>query len=543
MLDDFLPARFSRCLLAVALLLTCPLDSTTAAARQTPTQPQETAAQPRENPVQSQAPSEISPRPNILFAIADDWGWPHAGSYDDPVVQTPSFDRLAREGMLCHQAFVSAPSCTPSRSAILAGMYHWQLGPSANLYGPFPDRIPSYPELLQENGYRIGKMRKCWGPGVPETKGRQLGGPNYPSFEAFLDAGDQQQPFCFWMGAYEPHRPYRPGSGQASGMALEDIKLPACFPDNKTVRSDVADYYFEVQQFDTLVGQAIELLEERNLLDNTIIAMTGDHGMPFPRCKGNLYDSGTRVPLAIRFPALIQPGTETETLISLTDLAPTFLELAGTDIPTQMTGRSLTDVFSGSPASGRERVTFGKERHCPNQEAPNPGGYPCRGLRTNEFLYVRNYFPNRWPAGTPNWEQAWMAGSWLGDSDNGPTKTVIAENRETQPRYFELCFGKRPAEELYDLGTDPDQLINVADQPKYQAALLKLRQVMDEELTRTGDPRMQDPAATIDQYQPYIGGSPKHPEFEARRKAEREKRKAAEEKKAQDKKDTADKTS
>lgn len=462
----------------------------------------------------SQIPEET--RPNILFAIADDWGWPHAGAYQDPVVQTPTFDRLAKEGLLCHQAFVSAPSCTPSRGAILSGRFHWQLGPSANLYGPFPDAVPTYPELLEKTGYRIGKTSKCWGPGVPETKDRRLGGVHFKNFEAFLDSvptGPNGQPFCFWLGSADPHRPYDRGTGKKSGMDLDNIQLPACFPDSETVRNDVADYYFEVQRFDRVVGQAVELLEKRGLLDSTIVVMTGDHGMPFPRCKGNLYDTGTRVPLALRFPAKIQAGTETPALISLTDLAPTFLELGQTEVPSEITGRSLTDVFAGQPLPERDNVVFGKERHCPTQEAPNHGGYPCRGLRTQKFLYIRNYFPDRWPAGTPNWEKAWKDGAWLSDSDNGPTKTEIAINLEPDNRYFQWCFAKRPAEELYDLASDPDQLNNVAESTEYAGALEKLREQMDRRLADTHDPRSENPNAEIDQYLPYTGGSPKHPDY------------------------------
>lgn len=460
--------------------------------------------------------SSIAKRPNILFAIADDWGWPHAGAYSDPVVKTPTFDRIAKEGLLCHQAFVSSPSCTPSRGAILAGMYHWQLGPSANLYGPFPDSIESYPERLAQVGYRIGKTRKCWGPGKPETPGRQLGGPNFPSFEAFL-AEQDDQPFCFWLGSFDPHRDYELGSGKKSGMNLDEIDLLPCFPDNPTVRGDVADYYFEVQRFDRFVGDAIKQLEQRGLLDNTIVVMTGDHGMPFPRCKGNLYDSGTRVPLAIRYPAKIQAGSATETLISLVDLAPTFLQLADAEVPETITGKSLLPVFEDSSFVLRpDGIVFGKERHCPAQEAPIDGGYPCRGLRTNDYLYVRNYFPDRWPSGNPNWKNSWMKGSWLGDTDNGPTKTEIA--KDPTSRFFELCFAKRPAEELYDLRNDPDQLKNLAEDSEHSAALGSMRQSLQQQLLQTHDPRANDPECDIDAYQPYTGGSPKHPDFKKSRK-------------------------
>ncbi|GIW78511.1 MAG: hypothetical protein KatS3mg105_0318 [Gemmatales bacterium] len=239
-------------------------------------------------------------RPNILFAIADDWGWPHAGAYGDPVVKTPTFDRLAKEGILFRHAYVSSPSCTPSRSAILTGQWHWRLEAGANLWCVFPDKFSTYPEILEKAGYFTGVTGKGWGPGRTETPDRPLAGRRYRSFQAFLKERPKGKPFCFWLGSSDPHRPYQEGSGEKSGMDLSRIKLFACFPDHPVVRSDVADYYYEVQRFDRLVGSALQSLAAIGELDNTLVFMTGDHGMPFPRCKANNYDSGTRVPLAAR---------------------------------------------------------------------------------------------------------------------------------------------------------------------------------------------------------------------------------------------------
>lgn len=454
-------------------------------------------------------------RPNILFAIADDWGWPHAGAYDDPVVQTPTFDRLAKEGMLFRQAFVSSPSCTPSRGAILTGRYHWQLGVAANLYGSFPDSQTTYVQLLENAGYQTGKTGKCWGPGVPETKSRMLGGKAYKSFEQFYSERDPSKPFCFWLGSSDPHRPYNLDSGKEDGMDLAKIQLPAYFPDNKIIRGDVADYYFAVQRFDKLIGRAVALLESSGQLDNTLIAMTGDHGMPFPRCKSHVYDSGSRVPLAIRFPKSIQRAQSTDALVSLIDLAPTFLEIAGITIPSSISGRSLQPIFQGK-ASDRTSVCFGKERHVPSQEFPDSGGYPCRGIRTNNFLYIRNYEPNRWPSGTPNYDQAYIKGSWYSDSDNGPTKTYMIQHKDDSQAnrlLYDLAFGKRPAQELYDLSTDPDQMINVADSPKYILQKQKLIAELERVQDTTDDPRSKGQGDLFDNA-PYSGGSPKHPSFD-----------------------------
>jgi N-sulfoglucosamine sulfohydrolase len=288
-------------------------------------------------------------KPNILFAVADDWGWPHAGVYGDPVVQTPAFDRVAGEGILFNHAYVSSPSCTPSRNAILTGQYHWRLGPGANLWSTLDPSIPVFPLLLEDAGYRIGHYRKSWGPGDISNWERHPAGPNYNEggFAQFMAERTGDQPFCFWLGSWDPHRDYEEGSGARAGMELDRIRLFGCFPDNEIVRSDVADYYYEVERFDTLLAGAIRILEEYGELENTIIVVTGDNGMPFPRCKANNYDGGVRVPLAIRWGSGIKtPGRVLDDLISMTDLAPTFLELAGVAVPGVMTGKSMADLFS-----------------------------------------------------------------------------------------------------------------------------------------------------------------------------------------------------
>jgi len=467
------------------------------------------------------APSPKAPdaRPNILFCIADDWGWPHASAYGDPVVETPAFDRVAREGVLFEHAYVSSPSCTPSRSAILTGQFHWRLDEAANLWSTLRARLPVYPRLLEKAGYHVGHWRKAWGPGrlAPGGRTEPPSGDRYPNFKAFLAKRPAGKPFCFWLGASDPHRPYKAGSGKASGMDLAKIKLPACFPDSPAVRSDVADYYFEVQRFDSDVAAALAELERIGELDNTIVVITGDHGMPFPRCKGNVYDSGARVPLAVRWPAKVKGGRKIADFVSLTDLAPTFLEAAGLEPPAEMTGRSLLPMLAGGKQSRaepqRDYVLIGKERHVPCQEAPISGGTPMRAIRTHDFLYIRNYEPERWPAGTPNYEQAYIPGTWLGDCDNGPAKTYMVENQDkdaTHRRLYDLSFAKRPAEELYDLKNDPDQLKNVAADTKYAEAKKKLADRLKKLLRETNDPRETSGAEKFDNY-PYYGGGPKHP--------------------------------
>jgi arylsulfatase A-like enzyme len=456
-------------------------------------------------------------RPNVFFAIADDWGYPFAGAYGDPVAQTPTFDRVAREGVLFTHAFVSSPSCTPSRAALLTGQFHWRLEESANLHSTLQAKFKTYPELLRDAGYAVGHSRKAWGPGQLPPGGRTQNpaGPTFKDFGAFLKARPKGTPFCFWFGSPDPHRPYDWQSGRNGGLDPAKVRLPGCFPDHEIIRDDVADYLFEVRRFDRELGEALALLKETGELDNTIVVITGDHGIPSPRGKSNLYDLGCRVPLAVWWGAKVKGGRTVDDFVSLTDLAPTFLDAAGVKVPDDMTGRSLMGVVtsekSGRVDPTRDHVLYGKERHVPSQEKGNLSGYPGRAIRTAEFLYVRNFKPDLWPNGIPDASKAHIANSFA-DCDNGPTKSFLIEHRDDPAvkRFYDLAFAKRPAEELYDLRKDPDQLTNVASQPEYAKTRDEMREKLLAELKATKDPRVLGEGDQFDRY-PYYGGPQKKP--------------------------------
>lgn len=457
--------------------------------------------------------------PNIVFCLADDWGWPHAGVYGDAAVKTPNFDRIANEGILFNHAYVSSPSCTPSRNAFITGKYHWELGSGANLWSTLPNKHQSFIHLLAEQGYVTGRNKaKTWGPGNLDNwikhHGNHPGNEAYGSFETFLEKNGTQAPFFFWLGTSDPHRAYQKGSGKASGIDPAKAHLFKHYPESDIVRNDVADYYYEVQRWDSLVGSVISHLEEKGLLENTIIIMTGDHGMPFPRCKGNLYDSGVRVPFAIRWGKEVKAGRKVEDFISFADIAPTLLDLAGVDIPADMTGQSFTRILRSNKsgrvaARKRADIVFGRERHVPAQEKPNRNGYPSRGYRNKDFLYIRNYQPDRWPAGTGKLGFTNFPNQWYADCDAGPTKDYIIENKNKDDAHrlsYQLCFAKRPAEELYDLKIDPDQLNNLASDPAYAKRLKQLRAKLQKKLTLLKDPRATNPDYIgFDDY-PYLGG-------------------------------------
>jgi len=449
-------------------------------------------------------------RPNILFFIMDDWGNGHAGAYGCTWVSTPSFDRVAREGLLYLNAYTPTAKCTPSRSAIMTGRYPWQLGAGANHQCIFPPEHGIFPEALIRGGYLYASTGKVWGPGsmldaqgrrrsydgrvydrakaIPPTKGITTN--DYAgNFLAFLRDTRPDQPWFFWAGPIEPHRGYEAGSGaRLGGRKTTDIdRVPGHWPDNEAVRNDLLDYAFEVEHADRHLGRMLEELERRGELDNTLVIVTSDNGMPFPRAKGHTYPISNHLPLAIRWPGGIrEPGRKVEAYVSFVDLAPTFLqaasiEWAGSDLGPSP-GRSLFDTFANTPgiAKVRDHVLIGRERN--DLGRPRDEGYPVRGIIRGGHLLLENAAPSRWPCGNP--ETGYL------DTDASPTKSLILQTRREKGSdpFWTLCFGKRAALELYDLRADPDCVSPLAGEAAV-AMTGKLRAEMWAKLRELGDLR------------------------------------------------------
>lgn len=467
--------------------------------------------------------SRRAQRPNVLFCIADDQSYPHAGIYGSRFVRTPAFDRVARQGVLFRNAFVSAPSCCPSRGSVLTGQDFYRLREASMNHTVWPGGPAVYPDVLAGSGYHAGYTGKGWGPGNWRVSGRRdsLCGPEYnrmkltppgkhisnidyaANFEDFLKQRRSGAPFCFWAGFTEPHREYEPGIGSRHGKRLDDVEVPGFLPDAKEVRSDLADYAFEIEWYDRQLVRLLKLLEDRGELDDTIIVVTADNGMPFPRAKANLYDYGTRMPLAIRWGARARPGRAVDDFVSFTDFAPTFLEAAGLPVPREMTGRSLMPLLESSQSGridrARDYAVFGIERHFPGSR-PGGAGYPSRAIRTSDYLYIRNLTPERSPAGDrpgPVWPSDDPTGGF-GDTDGGPTKTCLWQNRAKYPELFQLAFGKRPGEELYAIEDDPYNVRNLAGDARYAAAKKSLSERLQRYLAKTQDPRATGSGELLD---------------------------------------------
>ena len=493
-------------------------------------------------PMSAHAADKAHKRPNILFCIADDATYEHWGAMGCGWVNTPSFDRVAREGVIYSNCYTPNAKSAPSRACLLTGCYSWQLGEAGNHVCHFPEAIPVFTDVLTNHGYDVAYTCKGWGPGdpgtLPDGSKRLLTGrafnkrkavkptseinPNdyAANFHDFLEEHDAQQsqkPWFFWYGPREPHRRYEYGSGVGKGNKRLDMikEVPGFWPDCDTVRTDLLDYAYEIEHFDDHIGRMMQELEQRGELANTIIIITSDNGMPFPRAKGNNYEYSHHLPLVVMWKeGLKNPGRVEDGFVSFVDIAPTILNLAGIT-PTRseitMEGQSFSqNITQASRKCFRSYTLLGRERH--DNGRPNDTGYPIRGIRQGDWLYLWNAKADRWPAGNPE--------TGYRDIDGSPTKTVILNmyrkgrdvsqlnpgdlndypGPDADTTYWHLSMGFRPEHELYNVKQDPYCLHNLA--PENEKKVNSLRKALLKLLKREADPRMGNDPDVFDRY-PY----------------------------------------
>lgn len=473
-------------------------------------------------------------RPNILLAISDDQSFHLTSFAGYQAVSTPAFDRVAREGVYFKNGFAASPGCSPSRAALLTGRHPWQIEQAGTHASSFPQRYVVFPELLEQAGYAVGMTGKGWGPGNWEISGRKRNpaGPGFSkrtnepptkamskndyagNFQDFLAQREKGKPFYFWFGATEPHRAYERGSGLKAGKRLADAPPPPFLPDSPEIRGDLLDACLEIEWFDRHLAAMIKQLEDAGELDHTVIIVTADNGFPFPRAKANVYEHGIHVPLAIRWPARVPGGRQVDDLVGFVDLTATILEAAGVrhpnpDVP--MAGRSIMNILtsrgSGLVDSTRDAVYASRERHSSSRY--NNWTYPQRALRTQQYLYIRNFRPDRWPAGDPIVLNAKGVPegphSGYKDIDGGPSLDFLIAKADDPKlgRFLQLSVAKRPAEELFDITADPGCLNNLAADPQHASTRAALAKRMEDYLRQTGDPRVLDGGEIWETYPRY----------------------------------------
>lgn len=479
-------------------------------------------------------------RPNILLAIADDMSWAHTSIAGCKGVRTPNIDRVARRGVLFNNCFSGAPSCSPSRAVLLTGRHVWMNEEASVHFGLFPAKFAVFPELLEQSGYKVGFTGKPWSPGEggPGRK-RNPAGPAFNShklepplngikdndysanFAEFLKKRMQGTPFCFWFGSTEPHRSYQRGSGLKAGKKLEDVQMPGFLPDTPEVRSDFLDYFVEIEWFDRQLGQMLDMLQQAGELENTLVIVTGDNGMPMLRAKATCYEYGLHVPMYVAWPKRVPGGRTVDDPIGFVDLNATILAAAQVEHPSKNdpalapVGRDFLPLL----ASGRQGlvnpdqafVFAGHERHTLTRY--NDIGYPIRALRTPQYLYLRNLRPERWPVGDPQRINRATekllplhAGCYRDIDDQELLQWLVKEARtsEQYAKLLELIVGRHPAEELYDIRKDPDCLRNLAADPEHSPAKAKLAAQMDAELKWTRDPRLYGANPDIADTYPHV---------------------------------------
>lgn len=494
-------------------------------------------------------------RPNILFAMSDNQSYPYAGIYGEKSVATPGFDYVANHGVLFYNAFSSSPGCAPSRASILTGRYPWQNEEAGGHQTMYPAKYVPFTDALEEAGYHIGYTGKGCAPFDWRLGGRDRdpAGPEYnniryewadsvkipdknipdpeafvsalalvdyaENFRDFLSKRTKGQPFFFWYGSREPHVPFEDGSGIRDGKKPEDVTVPAFLPDHEIIRRNLLDYAYEIDWFDSHLVKMIEILRETGELENTIIIVTSDNGMQFPYAIANCYEYGIHVPMAVSWPNRIKPGRKVEDIIGLADIAPTILEATGTDTGRMLpvSAKSFLDVLlsdkSGIVDPTRDAAYAGRERHSSARWMNL--GYPQRAIRTRNYLYIRNYYPERWPAGAPQLlkadnpkqpgymhgldEKGKYTGEAYCDIDEGVSKTFLIENMNNPEysKYYRLSMAKRPAEELFYLPDDPYTINNLAADKNYSGQLKQMRDRLEEFLKKTEDPRVVGPNPDI----------------------------------------------
>lgn len=498
-------------------------------------------------------------RPNILFAIADDQSYAHTGFAGAKFVRTPAFDRVASEGIYFTNCIAGSPGCAPSRSTIVTGRYHWQNEQSGQHASSWMKKYVPFIDLLDANGYVTGRTGKgvapfqyardeadsLWratdaggiahsniryenGSAADERTAGGIGAVNYfENFKYFMENVRGDKPFFFWYGATEPHRSYEQDSWKRNNKNLSDAEVPGFFPDHKIIRGDLLDYAVEIEWFDLHLQRMLTYLEEIGELENTIVMVTADNGMPFPRAKANGYEYGVHVPMAVRFPKNFPGGRVVDDPVSFADIAPTILELTGTsaDGMLPISGKSILNILKSKNQSvvdpSKKYVFAGRERHSSSRYLN--WGYPVRIIRSKDYLLVWNMKPDRWPAGDPQAlddkgellplygidENGVHHSEWaFTDIDAAPSKSFIIENwqDETVRPYFDWAHAKRPEFELFDIQNDPYCLDNLSGKAEFAGIENEMKTALTAELTKSEDPRVVGPDREV--FDTYLRYSP-----------------------------------
>lgn len=430
-------------------------------------------------------------RPNVILFIVDDVSWNDYGCYGNKAARTPVIDRLAANGMRFDQAFLTASSCSPSRSSIITGRYPHNNGKAAELHLPISANIAWFPAMLKDAGYYTvlsGKNHMTVGKTPPGTTASKFNKPwhhtsngnvkgntgGHANWVKEVQNRPRDKPFFFWFASTDAHRPWngdREWDAKRYGPKHrpEDVVVPPFLVDTPQTRQDLASYYNEVTRFDHYIGEVVKELEKQKSLDNTLILIMADNGRPFPRAKTRLHDSGMRTAFIAYWPKVIKPGGVSRSLVSAIDIAPTVLEAAGLKPAASMQGVSFGPILNDPKAVTRK---FAFSEH-------NWHDYEAHGrcVRSDGFLLIRNFRP----------KAAWQGPA---DSVRSPShQDLLARQADGKltPAQADVLLAPRPEFELYLTADDPYQLKNLAGNPKYAAVQNRLTETLEQWMEATHD--------------------------------------------------------
>jgi arylsulfatase A-like enzyme len=404
--------------------------------------------------------------PNILVLIADDAGARHFGCYGNRAIRTPHIDRLSAQGLTCDKAMLTTSQCSPSRISILTGRYPHATG-AEDLHMPMPVEHRTVAGWLREAGYFTGHLGKAH-EGPESDRQFDWYEKDLGSFKDFFDAAGSK-PFFLWTAFHDPHRPYEPGA-IAAPHDPKAIEVPPYMADAPETRADLARYYDEIGRMDASIGRILALLDKRGNAEDTLVIFLSDNGAPFPREKGTVYDAGVRTPLVFRWPGVVPEGVRTAALMSVIDLAPTILELAGIPRSDAMQGQSIAAGLR-DPAAMQPRTAAFSERNWHDCDEH------IRSVRTARYRLVHNAYielPFCSPAdvtASPSWRDLYA----LKESSR-----LAADQRP-------LFHAPRPEIEFYDTERDPFELDNLAASPEYQARIAEHFALLQDWRKATGD--------------------------------------------------------
>lgn len=425
------------------------------------------------------SPASAAQRPNFLVIVADDCTYRdlelHGGQ-----AKTPHLNRLAGEGMNFTRCFQAAPMCSPTRHNLYSGLYPVKSGGYPN-HAVAREGVRSVAHYLPEAGYRVGLTGKSHvGPGsvypfesVPGFDPSCTRSPtNSHTLESVTEfmGRDAAEPFCLFVALVEPHSPWV--MGEASAYLPEDLKLPPVFVDTPETREHYARYLAEITYMDSQVGDVLGALEASGRADDTLVLFLSEQGSGFPFAKWTCYDAGLRSAAVVRWPGVVAPGSEADALIEYVDVLPTLLEAAGAAIPKILDGRSFLPVLRGETDEHKQHVFGIQTTRGVNNGAEH---YGVRSARSGEYLYIRNLTPDVVFSCAANKGEPWD--SWVRAAQAGDehAATLVHDYRH------------RPAEELYDVRTDPWNRTNLIDDPGLEKVRADLRAELDSWMAAQGD--------------------------------------------------------